>query len=77
MKVAALFKIIVKEFRKDIFLSILLLAIVDFVYANFTGVQLNRESGMILWQGGNDVYVLGLNTVLLKLINFHSIIKKT
>lgn len=69
MKVAALFKIIVKEFRKDIFLSILLLAIVDFVYANFTGVQLDRESGMILWQGGNDVYVLGLNTVLLKLIN--------
>lgn len=69
MKVSALFKIIVKEFRRDIFISILLLALVDFVYANFTGVQLNRENGLILWQGGNDIYMLGLNTVLLKLLN--------
>lgn len=69
MKVFALVKIIVKEFRRDIFISILLLALVDFVYANFTGAQLNWENGLILWQGGNDIYMLGINTVLLKLLN--------
>ena len=69
MKVLALFKIIVKEFRRDIFISILLLALVDFIYVKFTGIQFNRESGMILWQGGNDRYPLDLRTVLLKLLN--------
>lgn len=69
MKVFALFKIVVKEFRRDIFTSILLLVVVDFIYANFTGVQLNRESGIILWQGGNEIYSINLSTVLLKLLN--------
>lgn len=69
MKLSALLKMIVKEFRKDILLSILLLALIDFVYANFTGMELNRENGTILWQGGNDVFVLSLSTVLLKLLN--------
>lgn len=69
MKVFSLVKIIVKEFRRDIFISILLLALVDFVYANFTVAQLNWENGLILWQGGNDIYMLGINTVLLKLLN--------
>lgn len=69
MKMFELFKIIVKEFKRDIFISILLLALVDFIYANFTGVQFNRENGFILWQGGNDIYMLGVNTVLLKLLN--------
>ena len=69
MKVRTLFKIIVKEFRKDIFISLLLFVLVDFIYANFTGVEFNKESGSILWQGGNDIYMLGFNTVLLKLLN--------
>lgn len=69
MKVMTLFKIIVKEFKRDILVSVLLFALVDFVYVNFTGVQLDRESGMILWQGGNDTYILSLSTVLLKLLN--------
>lgn len=69
MKVMTLFKIIVKEFKRDILVSVLLFALVDFVYVNFTGVPLNRESGMILWQGGNDTYILSLSTVLLKLLN--------
>lgn len=69
MKVSALFKIIGKEFRKDIVRSILLFVLVDFIYANFTGVKLNKENGMVLWQGGNDLYLFGLNTVLLKLSN--------
>ena len=72
MKVSALFKIILKEYRRNIFISILLLAFVDFVYANFTGVQPGRESGLILWQGGNDIHYFGLNTVLLKLSNVQS-----
>lgn len=69
MKVSALFKMILKEFRWNILISILLLAFVDFVYANFTGVQPGRENGFVLWQGGNDIHYLGLNTVLLKLSN--------
>lgn len=69
MKVSALFKIILKEYRRNIFISILLLAFVDFVYANFTGVEPGRENGLILWQGGNDIHFFGLNTVLLKLSN--------
>lgn len=69
MNVLALFKIIVKEFRKDFLISILLFAFIDFIYANFTGIQLNDESSSILWQGGNDAYMLGLNTILLKLLN--------
>ena len=69
MKVPALFKTIVKEFKRDIFISILLLALVDFIYVNFTGIQHNGESGMILWQGGNDKYPFDLRTVLLKLLN--------
>lgn len=69
MKVLTLFRIIVKEFKKDILFSIILFTLVDFVYANFTGVQLNEESGSILWQGGNDIYFLGFSTVLLKLLN--------
>ena len=51
MKVFPLFKIIAKEFKKDIFISIFLLVLADFIYVNFTGVHLNRESGLILWQG--------------------------
>lgn len=69
MKVSTLFKIFVKEFKKDIVTSVLLLIIVDFVYANFTGALPDSESGMILWQGGNDNYPLNLSTILLKLIN--------
>lgn len=69
MKVSALFKIIAKEFKRDLFLSVLLLALVDFIYADFTGIPLTRESGTILWQGGNHVYLAGLSTVLLKLFN--------
>jgi len=69
MKVLTLFKIIVKEFKKDILISILLFALVDFIYANFTGVQLNKENSSILWQGGNDIYFFGFSTVLLKLLN--------
>ena len=69
MKVLTLFKIIVKEFKKDILISIILFALVDFIYANFTGVQLNEESSNILWQGGNDIYFFGFSTVLLKLLN--------
>ncbi len=69
MKVYILFKIIVKEFRKNIFISVFLFVLVDFLYANFTGVSLNRENGAILWQGGNAVYTLNLSTVLLKLLN--------
>ena len=64
MKLFALFKMTIREFRRDIFRSILLLAL---VYANFTGIQLNGESASILWQGGNDTYMFGLSTVLLKL----------
>lgn len=69
MKVLTLFKIIVKEFKKDILISIVLFALVDFIYANFTGVQLNEESSSILWQGGNDAYFWGFSTALLKLLN--------
>lgn len=69
MKVTVLLKMILKEFRLDIFISILLFALVDFTYTKFTGVTLNRESGTILWQGGNDIYTPGLSTVLLKLLN--------
>lgn len=69
MKVLALFKIIVKEFRRNLLISIFLFIIIDFIYANFTGIQLNHENGSILWQGGNDIYILDLNTVLLKLSN--------
>ena len=69
MKMSALFKIIVKEFKKDIFISVFLFVLVDFIYVNFTGVELNKESGPVLWQGGNDSYMFGLNTVLLKLLN--------
>jgi len=69
MKVSVLFKIIVKEFKKDIFISILLFILVDFIYANFTEVRLTRESGSILWQGGNDAYFFGFSTLLLKLLN--------
>ena len=67
MKLFALFKMTIREFRRDIFRSILLLALVDLIYANFTGIQLNGESSSILWQGGNDTYMFGLSTVLLKL----------
>lgn len=69
MKVLTLFKIIVKEFKKDILISIILFALVDFIYANFTGVQLDEESGSILWQGGNDTYFYGFSTFLLKFLN--------
>ena len=69
MKVMTLFKIIIKEFKKDILISIILFALVDFIYVNFTGVLLNEESGSILWQGGNDIYFFGFNTLLLKLLN--------
>ncbi|MCM1191718.1 MAG: hypothetical protein NC123_09735 [Butyrivibrio sp.] len=69
MKVLTLFKIIVKEFKKDILISIMLFVLVDFIYANFTGVQLDEKSSSILWQGGNDAYFWGFNTVLLKLLN--------
>lgn len=56
MKLFALFKMTIREFRRDIFSSILLLALVDLIYANFTGIQLNGESASILWQGGNCLY---------------------
>lgn len=69
MKVSALFKIIVKEFKKDIFIAILLFVLVDFAYANFTGIRLDQESGSVLWQGGDDTYYFGFSTVLLKLLN--------
>ena len=69
MKVFPLFKIIAKEFKKDIFISIFLLVLADFIYVNFTGVHLNRESGLILWQGGNDTYLFNLSTVILKILN--------
>ena len=69
MKVMTLFKIIIKEFKKDILISIILFALVDFIYVNFTGVLLNEESSSILWQGGNDIYFFGFSTVLLKLLN--------
>lgn len=69
MKVLTLFKIIVTEYKKDILMSIILFALADFIYVNFTGVQLNEESSSILWQGGNDNYFWGFNTVLLKLLN--------
>ena len=69
MKVLTLFKIIVKEFKKDILISIILFALVDFIYVNFTGVLLNEESSSILWQGGNDIYFFGFSTLLLKLLN--------
>ena len=69
MKVMTLFKIIVKEFKKDILISIILFALVDFLYVNFTGVLLNEESSSILWQGGNDIYFFGFSTLLLKLLN--------
>ena len=69
MKVFALFKIIIKEFKRDLFISILLMVLVDFLYANFTGIRLNRENGMILWQGGNDRYPLSFSMLLLKLTN--------
>lgn len=29
----------------------MLFIFVDVIYVNLTGIQLNRESGMILWQG--------------------------
>lgn len=69
MNMLTLFKIVVKEFKKDIFISILLFILVDFIYANFTGVQFNGESGSILWQGGNDTYFFGFSTILLKILN--------
>lgn len=69
MKVSALFKIIVREFRRELFGAVLLLALVDFLYANFTGISLAGESGTILWQGGNEVYLAGFSTVLVKLLN--------
>lgn len=69
MKVFPLFKIIAKEFKKDIFISIFLLVLADFIYVNFTGVHLNKESGLILWQGGNDTYLFNLSTVILKILN--------
>ena len=68
MKVMTLFKIIIKEFKKDILISIILFALVDFTYVNFTGVLFNEESSSILWQGGNDSY-FGFSTLLLKLLN--------
>ena len=73
MKVSKLFKIIVREFRKDFLLSVLLFVFLDFVYANFTGIELGRESGTILWQGGNETYQFGLSTVLLKLLNISAV----
>lgn len=69
MKVPELCKIIVKEFKKDILISILLFALIDFIYANFTGNHLDAESGSILWQGGDDVYLFGISDALLKLVN--------
>lgn len=69
MKVLTLFKIIAEEYKKDLLISILLFVLIDFIYANFTGIRLNDESSSILWQGGNDIYMSGLNTVLLKLSN--------
>ena len=69
MKVSKLFKIIVKEYGRDLIRSILLFVLIDFIYANFTGIRLNGEISGILWQGGNDISFWGLNTVLLKLSN--------
>lgn len=69
MNVLTLFKIIVKEFKKDILISIILFALVDFTYVNFTGAIFNEESSSILWQGGNDIYFFGFSTLLLKLLN--------
>ncbi|MCM1026904.1 MAG: hypothetical protein NC432_10745 [Roseburia sp.] len=68
-KTSTLFKIMAKEFRKDIVFSVFLMVCVDFIYANFTGIRLAGESGMILWQGGNDANPFGFSTVLLKLLN--------
>ena len=69
MKVSKLFKIIVKEYGRDLIRSISLFVLIDFIYANFTGIRLNGEISGILWQGGNDISFWGLNTVLLKLSN--------
>lgn len=41
MKVSKLFKIIVKEYGRDLIRSILLFVLIDFIYANFTGIRLN------------------------------------
>ena len=76
MKVFPLFKIIAKEFKKDIFISIFLLVLADFIYVNFTGVHLNRESGLILWQGGNDTYLFNLSNISIVFITVGKIIDK-
>lgn len=69
MKLSKLFKLILKEYGRDLIRSILLFVLIDFIYANFTGIRLNGEISGILWQGGNDISFWGLNTVLLKLSN--------
>ena len=69
MKVSKLFKIIAKEYGRDLIRSILLFVLIDFIYANFTGIRLNGQISGILWQGGNDIYFGGLSTFLLKCSN--------
>ena len=69
MKLSKLFKLILKEYGRDLIRSILLFVLIDFIYANFTGIRLNGEISGILWQGGM-IYLLGVKHRFIKAFEY-------
>ena len=69
MKVRILGRIVLKEFIRNLVISIAFFILLDYIYVYFAGIDLKSSTGLILWQGGDERTIPTISSVLLKLLN--------